>query len=415
MTFVFHDIRGTMIALGLICVWSQALDNPAWATSLAAHPLSKETLAKESPKDEVVQTYMATCRANPVKQPDCERVRNEALAILKEDVLTLGSSANPIYLPTLLTIFKSDEPDLRIAAADAIGMIGPSESIWGHLTLLVNDSVPDVRKAALKMLQHGKGEPLALLARRTAVSERSGRTPDTLPNPKKYGMPVAPESIYLYFASDVRQGRLTYVTKKEMKDNLAFFKQKAQKGPLELQAFTEMYEKALNDEQQVREQAQAENMARLNQAQAEAMAQMFSQKPPTDSSKMDANRKQMEQAQIEMMAQHQFMSDELYPADFFGSPKVYVLEERKIGQRNYPTKYVVLYEDKAFKRPGVRLCWMTASDQAIKAAQTTSLMEEAVKDQAPQEDIAPLIKEKSEKERNQFKQEQLDLEKQLGL
>ena len=42
-------------------------------------------------------------------------------------------------------------------------------------------------------------------------------------------------------------------------------------------------------------------------------------------------------------------------------------------------------------------------------------MEEAVKDQAPQEDIAPLIKEKSEKERNQFKQEQLDLEKQLGL
>jgi hypothetical protein len=129
---------------------------------------------------------------------------------------------------------------------------------------------------------------------------------------------------------------------------------------------------------------------------------------------MDAYLKEMEQAQSAMAAQNLFMLDELYPAEVFGAPKVYVLEERKIGQRNYPTKYVVLYEDKALKRPGVRLCWMTLSDQAIKSAQTTSMMEETFEEKTPEENVAPVIKEKSEKERKKFKQEQSDLEKQLG-
>lgn len=402
MTFAVYMTRVILIALVLVC--GQELNNPVWATSLAAHPLSQETAAKETPKNEIVKTYVATCRAKPIKQADCDRVRKEAIAILKEDVLTLGSSANTLYLPTLLNIFKSEEPDLRIAAADAVGMIGPSESIFGHLTLLANDPVPDVRKAGAKMLQHGKGETLALLARRTAVSERSGRTPDTLPDLKKIGMPVAPDSTYLFFASDVTQGRLTYVTKNEMKDNLAFFKQKAKKGPLDLAAFKERYEAALDDEQKVREQAQQK-----------AMVNMLSQAPPTDPSKLDAYLKQMEQGQTAMAAQATFMSEELYPPDFFGSPKVYVLEERKIGQRIYPTKYVVLFEDKTLKRPGFRLCWMTVSDQEIKTTQATSIMQESFQDKIPDEPVAPVIKEKSEKERKKFKEEQLDLEKQLGL
>jgi len=393
--------RGAMIALALVC--GQALSNPAWATSLAAHPLSQETAAKESPKNELVKTYLAACRTQPIKQADCDRVRKEAIAILREDVLTLGSSANAIYLPTLLHIFKSEEPDLRIAAADAVGMIGPTESILAYLALLANDPVPDVRKAASQMLQHGKGETLALLARRTGTSLQTGRTPETPPDAKTYGMPVAPDSTYLFFASDVTQGRLTYVTKKDMKDNLAFFKQQSKKGPLELAAFKDLYENALDDEQNAREQTQQE-----------AMANMLSQEPSTDPSKMDAYLKQMEKAQIAMATQATFMSEELYPPDVFGSPKVYVLEERTIGQRNYPTKYVVLYEDKALKRPGVRLCWMTVSDQAIKSLQTTSMMKEVFEEQAPQENMAPIMKEKSHQERKKFQQEQSELEKQLG-
>lgn len=58
---------------------------------------------------------------------------------------------------------------------------------------------------------------------------------------------------------------------------------------------------------------------------------------------------------------------------------------------------------------------MTVSDQAIKTRQMTSMMGEALEKHAPQEeDIAPVIKEKSEQDRKKFKQEQSDLEKQLG-
>lgn len=396
-------IRGVIVLVLLGC--GSSLSTPARATSLAAHPLSGETGAQETPKNEMVKNYVAACRTKPVKQAECDKVKQSAIDLLKEDLRTLGSSADSTYLPTILSLFKSDEPDLRIAAADAAGMIGPPESSLDRLTPVINDPVPDVRKAASQMLQHGKGETLALLARRTATSLRSGKTPEARPDPKKYGMPLVPDSTFLFFASDISQGRLGYITNKPMKETLTFFKQQAKKGPLELEAFNRMYDRALQDEQQAREQAQQETAANL-----------FSQPPPTDPSDMEAYLKQLEQAQNVMAAQSAFMLEELYPPDMFGSPKVLVLEEKKIGKRNYPVRYVVLYEDLALKRPGFRLCWMTVSDQAILTAQMTAMMGEALENRASEEEerVSPL-KEKSEKERKTFKQEQLDLEKQLGL
>ncbi|MGD9853245.1 MAG: HEAT repeat domain-containing protein [Nitrospirales bacterium] len=403
MTAYFFIIRGSSMALLLVC--GTSLSSPTWATSLAAYPISAETASKETPKNEMINAYVALCQAKPIKQNECDKIKKNAVDLLKEDLHTLGSSANPTYLPTIFRIFKSHEPELRIAAADAVGMIGPPESNIEQLAALANDPVPDVRKAASQMLQHGKGDTLVLLARRTGITLRTGRIPEMPPDPQKISLPVAPDSTYLFFASDVEQGRLTYTTRKTMKDILAFFKQKAKKDPLDLAAFTHMYEKALADEQQAREQIQQE-----------ASAKMFSQEPPTDQTKMDTYLKQLEQAQIALAAQNQFMLDELYPPEFFGSPKVFVLEDRKIGRRNYPTKYVVLYEDMALKRPGFRLCWLTVSQQAIKTTQMTSMMGEAIeKDPPREEDMAPAIKGKSEKERNKFKQEQLDMEKQLGL
>ncbi|MGE0474211.1 MAG: HEAT repeat domain-containing protein, partial [Nitrospirales bacterium] len=373
MTTYFSLTSGSIMAL--LLVGGASLSSPAWATSLAAYPITPQGTSQETSKNEILKTYMTSCQAKPIKQAECDKIRQNAIDLLKEDLHTLGSSADPNYLPTILPILKSQEPDLRIAAADAVGMIGPPASSLDQLTVLANDPVPDVRKAASQMLQHGKGEPFALLARRTGISLRTGRKPETPPDPGKFGMPVIPDSTYLFFASDVSQGRLTYTTRTTSKDNMAFFKPKAKQGPLELDGFNHLYEKALADEQQAREQAQQE-----------VTATMFSQEPPTDPTKLDAYMKQLEQAQGAMAAQSQFMLDELYPPEFFGSPKVYVLEERKIGQRNYPTKYVVVYEDQALKRPGFRLCWLTVSDQAVKTAQMTSMMGEALEKHAPREE-----------------------------
>ena len=65
-----------------------------------------------------------------------------------------------------------------------------------------------------------------------------------------------------------------------------------------------------------------------------------------------------------------------YQANLYGTPTVYVLEERQIGQRSYPTRYVVVYQELAFKRPGYRLAWTTVPDDALKAAQVASLKEQ---------------------------------------
>jgi hypothetical protein len=112
-----------------------------------------------------------------------------------------------------------------------------------------------------------------------------------------------------------------------------------------------------------------------------------------------------------------------YQPDIFESPTVFVLEERQIGQRSYPTRYVVLYQDKAIKMPGYRLSWMTVPDDAIKAAQAASLMSEKEEAARTKENEAlkkradalqNLEKKKDEQEKSKFKKGQADLEKELG-
>ncbi|MGH7165576.1 MAG: hypothetical protein ACREIS_08645, partial [Nitrospiraceae bacterium] len=118
--------------------------------------------------------------------------------------------------------------------------------------------------------------------------------------------------------------------------------------------------------------------------------------------------------QAAMAIQTTMMMNDMYSPDLFGAPTVYVLEERQIGKRGYPARYVVLYQDQALRRPGFRLCWMTASDQAIKSAQATSLMEQRQEEAQQEKESLPMMKDKSEQEKKQFKKGQSDLEKQLG-
>ncbi len=114
---------------------------------------------------------------------------------------------------------------------------------------------------------------------------------------------------------------------------------------------------------------------------------------------------------------------DMYEPNLFGSPTVYVLEERQIGQRSYPTKYVVLYQELALKRPGYRLAWITVPDSALKTAQATSLAEEkeemALKKEnealkKKEAELDALTKKKDAAEKKQFKKGQEDLEKALG-
>ena len=410
-------MRSTYAGVAAIAVYfvaSAAGPTASGATSLAARDASPGKSSSASPKaapqskDDIVAKYVKSCLAQPAKEEECGKIRKDAVEIVKEDLHTLGSSANRTYMPTILKIFNNDDVVLRIAAADAIGMIGPQDSDVDALIPLTNDPVPDVRRAVMQMVAHGKGPALALLGQRV-IPVRSGNIPDQPPDPAKLGLTVAPSSAYLFDSSNTALGRVSYVTKGT--DAAGFFKGKAKKGPFKLEDFQDRFRYQLQDEHQAFDQAQ------------DAASKQLEAEKPSDPKNMQAFTEYMGRIQSMQGRNMMRLSLDMYQPNLYGSPTVYVLEERQIGQRTYPTRYVVLYQDQALRQPGYRLVWMTVSDEGLKAAQVASLKEEQQDLARKKEDAAAkkkieeldaLTKKKDEAEKKQFKKGQADLEKELG-
>lgn len=367
-------------------------------------PISK---AAAAPKDDVVDQFLGGCVGKPARPPDCEKLRPQFVDILKEDVLTLGSSADRKHLPDLVRMLRSDEVELRIAAADAIGMIGPQEQDVDMLIAVTNDPVPDVRHAVSNMIPRGKGKALDLLKERI-MPLRAGREVEKPADPGKFSLPVAPDSVYLFDSSDATKGRLSYVARGKT-DPTQFYKAKAKKGPYKWEQFKEQYRYQLQDEEEALDQMQR--------------TQIESEKAP-DPNNMQAYLEHIQRlGSLSMQGSMGRAYFDTYQPSLYGAPTVYVLEERQIGHRSYPTRYVVLYQELALKRPGYRLNWTTAPDSAIQSAQAKSLAEEKeeLANKAESEalkkkeaELEALTKKKDEAERKKFKKGQSDLEKELG-
>jgi hypothetical protein len=398
-----HLSQCSRLIAGLFVIFLSSFSLPCDSSA------ESESFAPESSaKDDVVKKYMTGCQAKPYKEENCEQLTKQAIEILNEDIKTLGSSADPNFIPLLSKIFKIKEPALRIAVADAIGMIGPQDGDTNSLIPLTNDPVPDVRRAVMQMVGHGKGPSLALLKERF-LSMRTGSTPDQPPDHAKLGLAVAPNSAYLFDSSSIAVGRVSYISKGS--DSTGFFKGKAKKGPYSLQEFQEKFRYQLQDENEAVQHAQ------------DAAAKQLEAEKPQDPKNMQAFGEYMGRIQSTQSGNMMKMSLDMYQPNLYGSPTVYVLEERQIGQRSYPTRYVVLYQDQALRQPGYRLVWTTVTDDALKSAQVASLKEEqqalARKKEETEakkkaEELDALTKKKDASEKKQFKKGQSDLEKELG-
>jgi hypothetical protein len=354
------------------------------------------------------------CLRGGAKAQNCDTLRKDAIEILKEDVLRLGSTANPAYLPNIIRMFYSDDVELRITAAHAIGMIGPQDNDADRLAGLTNDPVPEVRHAVTNMLSQGKGNAITLLKQRI-VHLRTGREVEKPADPAKFSMPVVPDSVYLFDSSDATKGRLSYVVRKG--EAASFFKAKAKKGPFKWDQFKEQYRYQLKDEEEA-----------MDKAQQAAGNQLVSEQPPDPATNMEAYVAYMQKlGSVSTQGSMGRLYFDNYQPNLYGAPTVYVLEERQIGQRSYPTRYAVVYQELAFRRPGYRLAWTTVPDDALKAAQVASLKEqkeeEALKAANKKEEEATrkreaeldsLTKKKDAAEKKQFKKGQSDLEKELG-
>lgn len=380
------------------------LPMPAEATSLRGIGSTPEKVQASPPqgtsatKQQLVGQYINHCANKPAPADPCEKIRKDSVEIFKEDLQTLGSSTDRTYLPAILGIFKSYEPELRIAAADALGMIGLQDGDAEALVPLVNDPVPDVRMALGEAIGRGKSPALNLLGQRV-MALYPGATPDSSPDPGKLPVPVLPQSTYLFYGSDPTVGRVSYVAK-DLNATTAFYKGKAKKGPFKFDEFREKYRFQLGDE----------DRAKNNAAETESAKQNENLKP--DTSNMQAMMGKMQ----EMGKQTNIAFNDLYQAPLFEKPTVYILEERQIGSRTYPTRYVVLYQDVALNRPGYRLSWLTLSDDKIKTAQAKTLKDEQQEaaEKKRQEAMDNLIQKKDDQQKKQFKKGQADLEKELG-
>ena len=398
-----------ILVLGLTALFSIEL---SWA---APAPADKKPLAQRSPKDEAVDKFLEGCLTTGAKAPNCDTLRKDAVEILKEDVLRLGSTANRAYLPNIMRMFYSDDVELRLAAAHAIGMIGPEDSDLDNLAGLTNDPVPDVRHAVTNMLAQGKGNAIALLKQRI-VHLRTGREVEKPADPAKFSMPAAPDSVYLFDSSDATKGRLSYVVRGKG-DAASYFKAKAKKGPYQWNQFKELYRYQFKDEDEA-----------LNQAQQAAGKQLENEQPPNPATNMEAYVAYMQKlGSVSTQGSMGRMFFDNYQPNLYGTPTVFVLEERQIGQRSYPTKYAVVYQELAFRRPGYRLAWTTVPDDALKAAQVASLKEQKEEEahqaaskrdeeaaKKREAELDSLTKKKDTAEKKQFKKGQSDLEKELG-
>ena len=392
-------------AVVLLALWLAGFPDAVFAAPAGdASSLRKETL----------KTYFASCRGTAAKDPACDRTRKEAVDILKESLLTLGSTADRAHVPLILGMFKSEEVELRMAAADAVGMIGPEDQDVEAIIPVTNDPVRDVRVAVSNMIGRGMGSGLSLLRQRV-MPHGSGRSPETPVDAAKYSMPVAPDSAYLFDSSDATMGRLSYLARAKS-DPAPFFKGKAKKGPYKWDQFKELYRYQLQDEDEA-----------LNQAQRTAGKKLENEKPP-DPTNIQAYTEYLQRiASVSTQGSMGRMSFDAYQANLYGTPTVYVLDERQIGQRSYPTRYVVVYQELALRRPGYRLAWTTVTDEALKAAQVASLKEQKEEEahqaaskkaeeaaKKREAELDTLTKKKDAAEKKQFKKGQSDLEKELG-
>ena len=403
----------------VLCPWMKATCLGLWLIAMCspafAAPENAPRAKTPSPKDDVVEKYLRECHGKPSKDATCDKLKNETVAILKGDLHLLGSTANRTFVPDILNMFVSDEAELRIATADALGMIGPQDQDLEAIIPLTNDPVPDVRYAVFHMIHNGKGKALDLLKQRIA-RQNPGREIEKPADPGKYAMPVAPESVYLFESSDTTKGRLSYLVKGKT-DPAQFFKAKAKKGPLKWDQFKEEYRYQFKDEEQA-----------MDQAQQAAGKQLESEQPPDPAKNMEAYMAYMQKlGSVSMQGSMGRAYFDTYQANLYDTPTVYVLEERQIGQRSYPTRYAVVYQELAFKRPGYRLAWTTVPDDALKAAQVVSLKEQKEEEanqaaskkaeeaaKKREAELDSLTKKKDATEKKQFKKGQSELEKELG-
>ena len=197
--------------------------------------------AEEAQKDQAVPAFL--------RSPGDVAARERAMSILDADLQLLGSTADRWHMPTLTKIVTRGEPELRQAATEAVGMIGPKAEDVDLLMGALNDPVPAVREAAVRALGQVRDSPatalLVRLAHASVPSQSASRPPhgcsqQAVPDARRLGAPLYPGATFLYYVSDVQNGRAAFAAPDPLQQVIDFYAS-AGRQALDGQAFSRSY------------------------------------------------------------------------------------------------------------------------------------------------------------------------------
>jgi len=300
--------------------------------STAAYGVGTST--QDEDKAKTVKAFVQYCQGQTKSSPECEKIRKEAVSILKEDLLTLGSSADKSKSPLLVNVLRSNEAELRAAAADALGMIRPTPAEVPALMKALNDSVPLVRQSVRAALQ-SKTEPSPaadILIRKANKDKRKDMEPDPIPQEGRLGVTVYSGATYLYYASDLAAGRIAFATSDSVEKVLNFYSAQAKGPSMTADQFNKAYkEKPTGSAQQEMGKAMMERMMKAVQ-----------------------EGKNPQELQAEMLKGFttELPTREYSDRELYGSPVFLVLEESDLGGMKRPVRFVAVFQDRGLNQTG---------------------------------------------------------------
>jgi hypothetical protein len=303
------------------------------AGAAVRNPPRTSVAADELRKDEVVAAFMRA-RTDPGR-------RIPAVEILAADVTALGSSADRSTLPLLLTILQRGEPELRAAAAHAVGMIGPTAAEAPVLMNALNDPVPAVREGVLHALEllSDPGARLLVLRARAGARDRSagGLTPTVAPDAASLGTPIYPGATFLAFASDLDLGRVSFSSPDPVQKVVDFYAATAAgRPPLGGEEFTRMYFGGSADDPTGARALSAGTEAWLKRAVAAGT-------PPAEL-EAEAGRRASRMMSLPLLRYGE--------TTLFGAPAFLALQTAVSDGTTHAVRYVVVFQDHALGRTG---------------------------------------------------------------
>jgi hypothetical protein len=315
----------------------------ALATSVLLAGVLGGDPAGPADRDEALKAY-AAC-VGKAGDPACRALRSRVVAMLVEDLRDLATAPDRRYMSLLVAELKVREPELRAAAADAIGIAGATAAEAPALLAALNDPVPAVREgaaASLALASDPIGE--AAVERYVRIGNSKSMVPQTAPVAQGLEVPLYPNAKYHFGTSGPSDQRFEFSTSDSSAKVVAFYKAKAKKGPLTAAELQEAYSsKSMMDAMKDKELT-ADDAIEMAMKMSEQMMKDMEGKSPEEMGKAVTAGAAAQGTPLPIERFERIAS--------YGAPQFLVLEEATYLGTVRPLRYVVVYEDKVFGKTG---------------------------------------------------------------